>query len=98
MHAVKDGPADRSYGLQVAALAGLPRAVIAEARHTLDELERGMRAQPSRHAAKAADTPQLALFSPSPPSAVERELERIDPEALSPREALDVLFRLKQLH
>src|SRR3546814_2558665 len=45
MHAVKDGPADRSFGLQVAALAGLPKAVIAQARSRLAELERHMRSE-----------------------------------------------------
>jgi len=97
MHAVKDGPANRSFGLQVAALAGLPKSVIADAKRTLAELERGM--QQHAHAVRpvAESSPQLGLFTPSTPSAVERALEQIDPDALSPREALEALYRLKQL-
>ncbi|MBN8727932.1 MAG: DNA mismatch repair protein MutS [Xanthomonadales bacterium] len=94
MHAVKEGPANRSFGLQVAALAGLPKAVIIDARRTLAELERGPSAAPQR--AREA-SPQLALFAPNPPSAVESALREVDPDNLSPREALDVLFRLKEL-
>ncbi|HEX7815715.1 DNA mismatch repair protein MutS [Dyella sp.] len=96
MHAVKDGPANRSFGLQVAALAGLPRSVIADARRTLAELERGMHAHVARPAAVADASPQLGLFAAAP-SAVERALEEIDPDALSPREALEALYRLKHL-
>jgi DNA mismatch repair protein MutS len=98
MHAVKDGPANRSFGLQVAALAGLPRSVIADARRTLAELERGMhgdgRPAPAAH---AGPSPQLGLFAPPAPSAVEDALADIDPDTLAPREALDALYRLKAL-
>ncbi|TAL73693.1 MAG: DNA mismatch repair protein MutS [Rhodanobacter sp.] len=95
MHAVKDGPANRSFGLQVAALAGLPRAVIADARRTLAKLEHGMLAGSTQTA--AADSPQLSLFAPPAPSAIEDALDTIDPDTLSPREALDALYRLKAL-
>ncbi|HET7662813.1 MAG TPA: DNA mismatch repair protein MutS, partial [Rhodanobacteraceae bacterium] len=94
MHALKDGPASRSFGLQVAALAGLPRSVIAEARKTLAELESGA------HAATSPSTdasPQMGLFAPPAPSATDEALRDIDPDALSPREALDALYRLKHL-
>ncbi|MEW9625320.1 DNA mismatch repair protein MutS [Rhodanobacter geophilus] len=97
MHAVKDGPANRSFGLQVAALAGLPKAVIADARRTLAELERGMHAHAGTPAAAAAASPQLGLFAPPAPSAVEHALDAIDPDALTPREALEALYRLKGL-
>jgi DNA mismatch repair protein MutS len=97
MHAVKDGPANRSFGLQVAALAGLPKSVIADAKRTLAELERGMHQHASKNAAVGDGSPQLALFAPPAPSAVERALEAVDPDALSPREALDALYRLKKL-
>ena len=96
MHAVKDGPANRSFGLQVAALAGLPKSVISDAKRTLAELERGMH----RHASAAPSaevSPQLGLFAPAQPSAAQRELERIDPDTLTPREALEALYRLKSL-
>jgi DNA mismatch repair protein MutS len=96
MHAVKEGPANRSFGLQVAALAGLPKSVIADARRTLAELERGMRHAPGS-TPKVDASPQLGLFAPPGPSAVERVLQEVDPDALAPRQALDVLYRLKAL-
>jgi DNA mismatch repair protein MutS len=97
MHAVKEGPANRSFGLQVAALAGLPKSVIADARRTLAELERGMHQHASTPAPAAESSPQLGLFAPAQPSAAQRALEQIDPDALTPREALEALYRLKQL-
>ncbi|MBD8872039.1 DNA mismatch repair protein MutS [Rhodanobacter sp. DHB23] len=97
MHAVKDGPANRSFGLQVAALAGLPKAVIADARRTLAELERGMHAHAGAAAPAANASPQLGLFAPPAPSAAEHALDAIDPDALTPREALEALYRLKGL-
>jgi DNA mismatch repair protein MutS len=93
MHALKDGPANRSFGLQVAALAGLPRPVLADARTTLQALER----QAAQSPPQASDQPQLGLFAPSLPSPVEEALRTVDPDALSPREAHALLYRLKQL-
>ncbi len=96
MHAVKDGPANRSFGLQVAALAGLPKSVIADARRTLAELEKGMHpggATPRRQ----ESSPQLGLFAPPVPSAVETRLAELDPDTLTPRDALAELYRLKAL-
>ena len=97
LHAVKDGPANRSFGLQVAALAGLPRNVIDAARNTLAHLESSQ--QPG-----SAAGPQLGLFSAEPavpsapqPSAVEQALAEIDPDNLSPREALAAIYHLKSL-
>ncbi|HKR75197.1 MAG TPA: DNA mismatch repair protein MutS [Rhodanobacter sp.] len=97
MHAVKDGPANRSFGLQVAALAGLPKAVIADARRTLAELERGMHAHAGASAPATDASPQLGLFAPPAPSAVEHALDAVDPDTLTPREALEALYRLKGL-
>ena len=97
MHAVKDGPANRSFGLQVAALAGLPKSVIADARRTLAELEHGMHQQAGAPAPAAGASPQLGLFPPTQASAAERALDELDPDALTPREALDALYRLKSL-
>ncbi len=114
LHSVQEGPASQSYGLQVAALAGIPRAVLDKARGHLAELERQQR----------AGSPQLGLFDVSPLpaeplqssddsgphpaneqepgpdviAAAQRErLLQIDPDRLSPREALDLLYELKQL-
>jgi len=95
MHAVKEGPADRSYGLQVAALAGLPRAVVEDARRRLEDLEQ-QGAQDNASRAKPTDSPQqFGLFAPS--SAAVDALRDIDPDSLTPREALDALYRLKSL-
>ena len=91
LHEVRDGPASRSYGLQVAALAGVSPAVVKRARHLLARLESGQRPQ-------ATDkVPQYNLFQPSEPSALLEALEQIQPDALSPREALDWVYRLKAL-
>jgi DNA mismatch repair protein MutS len=97
LHAVKDGPADRSFGLQVAALAGVPRAVIAQARGFLDELQRGGSPLPAVHAAPAPaePQPQLGLFDAEP--AAISELRAMDPDSLTPRGALELLYRLKAL-
>jgi DNA mismatch repair protein MutS len=98
LHSVKEGPANQSYGLQVAALAGIPKSVTAQARRYLTELER------ERDALRTFTSPQgeLPLFAPPPTpaaplSAALEALRALDPNALSPREALDLLFRLQQL-
>ena len=94
MHAVKEGPANRSFGLSVAALAGLPKAVIADARRYLFALEN--HASPTPVAAATLGNPQqMGLFSE--PSAAERALREVDPDELTPKAALEVLYRLRHL-
>jgi DNA mismatch repair protein MutS len=98
LHAVKDGPADRSYGLQVAQLAGVPRAVIAAARGYLEQLE--ARRDAHRHGSAAAPQRELPLLVPRESTLSERlrtELARLDPDELTPRSALEALYRLRQL-
>jgi DNA mismatch repair protein MutS len=97
MHAVKDGPADRSFGLQVAALAGLPKAVVKQARGRLAELEQQGRDAPRPDlSSPALDQPQqFGLFAPS--SAALDALAGIDPDDLTPKQALEALYRLKAL-
>ena len=97
MHAVKDGPADRSFGLQVAALAGLPVAVVRQARARLAELERHNRDAPSTPmTAQAMESPQqIGLFTPS--SAALNALAALDPDELTPKQALEALYRLKSM-
>ena len=94
LHAIEAGPASRSYGVQVARLAGMPASLVRQARATLEALE----------AQQRAGDAQVDLFAPPPadlaaaePSAVERALAAIDPDALTPREALEALYRLKGL-
>jgi DNA mismatch repair protein MutS len=97
MHAVKEGPANRSFGLQVGALAGLPKSVIAQARKYLLALEKHNAQREAAPTAPATPSPQLGLFSPPQPSAAEEALRELDPDALTPREALEALYRLKTL-
>ncbi len=94
MHAVKEGPANQSYGLQVAALAGVPKGVIDAAKQRLLQLENT--ATNTAPLSKSVATPQLGLFETQPHPATEK-LARIDPDELTPRQALETLYRLKQL-
>jgi DNA mismatch repair protein MutS len=91
LYRVQDGPANQSYGLQVAALAGVPNAVIQRARNRLRELEESARA----HSERVAN--QLSLFPIETPNPALDALRRLDPDTLSPREALEMLYRLKEL-
>jgi DNA mismatch repair protein MutS len=88
---VREGAADRSYGLHVAALAGVPKAVIRQAQARLADLERR---QP---AADQADSPQMPLFQAAPEHPAVSALDELDPDGLSPREALAQLYALKAL-
>ncbi|MBT8117234.1 MAG: DNA mismatch repair protein MutS, partial [Gammaproteobacteria bacterium] len=100
LHTVRDGPANQSYGLQVARLAGVPHELIDQARLYLGELEQhamANRGPQSELPLFAAAPVRTQLAAPAETSARLRELERIDPDELSPREALAVLFRLKEL-
>jgi DNA mismatch repair protein MutS len=94
LHAVKEGPANRSYGLQVAALAGVPREVIGHARRYLEELER---ARDQRGASAAQSELPLVVATPDPRvEALMAQLDALDPDHLSPREAHEALYRLRQ--
>jgi DNA mismatch repair protein MutS len=99
LHAVKEGPANRSYGLQVAQLAGVPRGVIAEARRYLEQLETERDAhRAARTAADGAQT-ELPLFAAAiaAPDALREALTALDPDQLSPKAALDALYTLRRL-
>jgi DNA mismatch repair protein MutS len=91
LHAVKPGPANQSYGLQVAALAGVPQNVIKRARSYLASLE----------AHPVSEHPQTQLPLAAPPEPAVNELadaiDELDPDGMSPREALDALYALKKL-
>jgi DNA mismatch repair protein MutS len=94
LHAVREGPASQSYGLQVAALAGIPAQVLKRARKHLRDLE-----------SREPDSPQMNLFNsagpeddrPKPPDELRLRLESINPEDFTPRQALDLLFELHAL-
>ena len=93
LHHIEPGPASKSYGIAVAKLAGVPASVVNHARQALAALET------QQNASRA----QVDLFATPPeqpaaePSVVEKALSGIDPDALSPREALDALYQLKKL-
>ena len=104
LHEVRAGAADRSYGVQVAQLAGLPKAVISRAKSVLESLEQGEREKTSP--ARLID--DLPLFSvvtetvkqeavAAKPSAAEERLKEIVPDDLTPREALQILYELREL-
>lgn len=97
LHAVAAGSADRSYGIHVGKLAGLPEAVVARAQEVLTLLQSG---EQSGALAKLAD--DLPLFSAAPPkekrqSPLEEKLAALDVDSLTPREALDVLYEMKKM-
>jgi len=92
MHSVQEGAASKSYGLAVAALAGVPKEVIRRARSKLKELE----TVSSHSASSTVDGSQLPLLVEESSPAVEA-LEALDPDTLTPRQALDWIYRLKSL-
>ena len=97
LHEAGPGCADRSYGVQVAKLAGVPPAVVSRAREVLDRLE----SEGVSHAG-LAELPLFALAEPAAltpfgPSPVEAALARLDLDGMSPREAMDALYRLKAM-
>jgi DNA mismatch repair protein MutS len=98
LHEARPGPADRSYGVQVAKLAGVPPAVVGRAREVLERLE-GQTASPAR----LDDLPLFAAAAESAapvfvgPTEVELALGELDLDGMSPREAMDALYRLKAL-
>ncbi len=99
LHEVADGPADRSYGLAVAKLAGLPSLALARAREVLKKLESG-REKTGGIAAGLDDLPLFAATAQAEEAecdAIRAEVEDLDVDALTPREALETLYRLKSL-
>jgi DNA mismatch repair protein MutS len=101
LHEVRKGAADRSYGVQVAQLAGLPASVVARARDVLDMLEKGSR----EGGAAKIQIDDLPLFAAAParqpakaagPGPAEALLAEIHPDDLTPREALEMLYKLKE--
>jgi DNA mismatch repair protein MutS len=93
LHEIQAGPASRSYGIQVARLAGVPNSVLQHAKHAQSALESGA----------ASGKAQVDLFAAPPepidagPSPLEAKLSQLDPDTLSPRDALDALYQLKKL-
>ncbi|MEL7203955.1 MAG: DNA mismatch repair protein MutS [Pseudomonadota bacterium] len=102
LHEVRKGAADRSYGIQVAKLAGLPANVVARARVVLDVLEKGEREGKGHQKAIIDDLPLFSAVANEPPpqkgpSQIEERLSEIHPDNLTPKEALMALYELKAL-
>jgi DNA mismatch repair protein MutS len=93
LHEIQPGPASKSYGIQVARLAGMPVAVLNQARQTLDALE----AQASTQQAQIDLFAAPAVAEVFTSSAVDIALEAINPDDFSPREALEALYQLKKM-
>jgi DNA mismatch repair protein MutS len=98
LHEVAEGPADRSYGIAVAKLAGLPPPVLARAKSVLAKLEQG-RAATGGIAAGLDDLPLFAAAEPAEAAAdpLREALGAVEPDSLAPREALELVYRLKRL-
>jgi DNA mismatch repair protein MutS len=97
LHEVTAGVADRSYGVQVAKLAGLPAAVVERARIVLAELEASDRAAPARKLIDDLPLFSAARAAPSAADPLREAMQALDPDALTPKEALEALYRLKGL-
>ena len=104
LHSVKPGPANQSYGLQVASLAGVPRDVIKRARKYLHYLE-DQQSRPQALSPNGERLPQaapqrgfdFAVEAPAEENPVRDAVAELDPDSMTPREALDALYRLKKL-
>ena len=102
LHEMRKGAADRSYGVQVAKLAGLPEAVVERARIVLQALEKGEREAGGKREAFIDDLPLFRARPPEPPAEkpacpVTDRLQSVLPDELSPKEALDLIYELKQM-
>ncbi|NCB61515.1 MAG: DNA mismatch repair protein MutS, partial [Gammaproteobacteria bacterium] len=95
LHTVQEGAANRSYGIQVAALAGVPRAVLSLARTKLHELEN--RDHSANEGKPETITTMTAAENTFRESKLYQALEQLDPDSLSPRDALDWLYKIKEL-
>ena len=97
LHEAGPGAADKSYGVQVAKLAGVPAAVVARAREVLERLEGTGSIRPQLDDLPLFAAVREAPAPPPQPSKAEAALAAVDPDGMSPREALEALYRLKGL-
>ncbi|MFQ1041230.1 DNA mismatch repair protein MutS [Gilliamella sp. CG16] len=93
IHEVSEGAASKSFGIAVAGLAGVPKTVLKRAKQKLKELEMISKQTANSH----VDSSQLSFETEPEPSEVEEALKRIDPDALTPKQALEMLYQLKKL-
>lgn len=93
IHEVSEGAASKSFGIAVAGLAGVPKTVLKRAKQKLKELEMISKQTANSH----VDSSQLSFETESEPSEVEEALKRIDPDVLTPKQALEMLYQLKKL-
>ncbi len=103
LHTIVPGAASSSYGIHVAELAGLPKEVVIRAREVLSQLEEAEQKKPASSTAKKSseteykEPTQLSLFMDAPPEPALNELKALDPDDLTPKQALDALYRLKKM-
>ncbi|HEY0214542.1 MAG TPA: DNA mismatch repair protein MutS, partial [Paenirhodobacter sp.] len=100
LHEVKKGAADRSYGVQVAQLAGLPASVVSRARVVLEALEKGDREGGSKKQMMIDDLPLFSAVKPPPPAApsrIEERLRALHPDEMTPKQAMEALYDLRSL-
>jgi DNA mismatch repair protein MutS len=95
LHSIQEGPANQSYGLQVAKLAGIPQEVVKLAKIELQRLEQKNLAADAKQQHKPS-TPQTDLFASPEPSELDITMKDIQPDELSPKDALDILYKLKR--
>ena len=98
LHSVKEGPANQSYGLQVAQLAGVPKPIIQQAREKMQDLEKGG----TNECIQEGETLPLGLSFPPPEvdetaKLIKKEIESLEPDDLTARQALDLLYDLKNM-
>ncbi|OCG03174.1 DNA mismatch repair protein MutS [Gilliamella sp. wkB112] len=93
IHEVAEGAASKSYGIAVAGLAGVPKSILKRAKQKLKELEVISKQSSNSH----VDTSQLSFVTEPEPSEVEQALRQIDPDSLTAKQALDMLYQLKKL-
>ena len=96
LHKVQEGPANQSYGLQVAKLAGVPSSVVGHAQKKLKQLEKQDRSNPALITANAPIQADLFLET-QPPHPVVEMIAKMDPDCINPRQALDLLYRMKEM-
>jgi DNA mismatch repair protein MutS len=95
LYRIMEGGTDRSYGIQVAKLAGLPPEVVERAKQILWQLERN--SERRQQLPRQEERLQLTLFEPAAPSALTKEVQSLDLDQLTPLSALEKLYELKNL-
>jgi len=97
LHEVTEGAAGRSWGVHVAQLAGVPHATVRRAATLLNALEKGRHGRPAELPLFAEAEPESGSMPPPPPDPLRDALDEVEPDRLSPKDALEILYRIKAL-